>query len=292
MAQRFGGKYSPNGATEGQSQPPSHPFRGKKPARAAARLNVLFFTPLPLALLAFFREPAQMALSLLAVALLLAAAWLTREGVLAHEAYDSRRVARKPAFPRKIFGSVLTGCGLGVAGLAGGGEVFEAGLYFTLGSALHLISFGPDPLKSKGTEGADEFQQDRVARAVAEAEKHLEYMSKAIRRAEDRQLIARVEQFQTVARDLFRTVEEDPRDLSAARRYMGVYLMGARDATTKFADIYSRTQNQQARLDYENLLTDLETNFAARTRSLLEADKGDLDVEIEVLRERLAREGV
>lgn len=292
MAQKFGGKYSPQGSTEADVKTPAHPFRGKKPARAAARLNVLFLAPLPLAILAFFRPPTEMALSLVAVAILLSAAWLTREGVYAHEAYRARTIARRPAFPRKIFGSVLTGVGLGVAGLAGGGTGVEAAIYLALGSVLHFIAFGPDPLKSKGREGVDDFQQDRVARAVAEAEKHLEYMNKAIRRSEDRQLIARVEQFQTVARDLFRTVEEDPRDLSSARRFMGVYLMGARDATTKFSDIYSKTRNPQARIDYENLLTDLETNFAARTRKLLEADKGDLDVEIEVLRERLAREGV
>ena len=48
----------------------------------------------------------------------------------------------------------------------------------------------------------------------------------------------------------------------------------------------------QARADYEALLTDLEQNFAARTQKLLLDDRSDLTVEIEVLRERLDREGV
>jgi hypothetical protein len=67
--------------------------------------------------------------------------------------------------------------------------------------------------------------------------------------------------------------------------------MGARDATMKFADIYARNRSDQARADYEALLSDLETNFAARTKALLADSHSDLDIEIAVLRERLKLEG-
>ena len=87
-------------------------------------------------------------------------------------------------------------------------------------------------------------------------------------------------------------VEEDPRDLTAARKYLVVYLSGARDATVKFADIYARSGDAQAKADYLALLDDLDENFAARTRASLLEDRGDLTIEIDVLRERLAREGV
>ena len=106
------------------------------------------------------------------------------------------------------------------------------------------------------------------------------------------QATARLEDFSDTARDLIRTVEEDPRDLTAARKYLGVYLQGARDATSKFADIYSRTRDTQARTDYLALLDDLEKNFAARNRKSLLEDRSDLTIEIDVLRERLSREGV
>jgi hypothetical protein len=217
---------------------------------------------------------------------------MTREGVQAEAAYDARSVARRPALPRKIIGAALLGSGLVVAGFVSTGSLSTSLLFGVLGLALHLLSFGIDPLKSKGAQGIDTFQQDRVARVVDEGEKYLAQMRDAILRAEDRTLIARIEHFQTVARRLFRTVEEDPRDLSAARKFMGVYLMGARDATQKFADIYGRARDESAREAFETLLDDLEHNFAARTEKLLQNNAGDLDVEIEVLRERLAREGV
>ena len=87
-------------------------------------------------------------------------------------------------------------------------------------------------------------------------------------------------------------VEDDPRDLSSVRKYLGVYLLGARDATVKFAEIYAKSGDQAAKADFEALLEDLSNNFAERTKSLLNDDRTDLDVEISVLRDRLAREGL
>ncbi|MEJ2002376.1 MAG: 5-bromo-4-chloroindolyl phosphate hydrolysis family protein, partial [Maritimibacter sp.] len=117
-------------------------------------------------------------------------------------------------------------------------------------------------------------------------------MYEAIARTKDRELQRRVESFQTTARAMFRSIEDDPQDLTAARKYLSVYLMGARDASVKFADIYTRSREADARRDYVALLNDLESNFTAQTRKLLMNDRSDLSVEIEVLRDRLAREGV
>jgi len=292
MAERYGGKYSPDKGGLGADERPDGPYRGARRTRAGGRVNLLFLAPLPLAVRAFFQEPQILAQMLGSFALLLLAAWLTREGLIAQEAYEARKVARRPAIPRKIFGAVLMGFGLFGAGFAAGVGLLGATLFGILGAGLHFLAFGPDPMRDKGMEGIDTFQSDRVARAVGEAEKHLAAMSDAIKRAGNRKLEARVEHFVTTARDMFRTVEEDPRDLTAARKYLSVYLMGARDATIKFADLYARTGDKGARADYEALLTDLEENFAARTKTLLLDDRSGLDVEIEVLRERLQREGV
>jgi F0F1-type ATP synthase membrane subunit c/vacuolar-type H+-ATPase subunit K len=292
MAQRYGGEHSPEQGKSGSKHATQKsPFEGQRRTRAGGRVNFLFLAPLPLAALAFFRAPTAMALSLAGFGLLILAAWLTREGILAQEAFDARKIARRPAIPRKLFGSVLTGAGLFLAGFVDGNPIYAA-IFALLGLTLHFFAFGPDPMRDKGMEGIDTFQTDRVARAVGEAEKHLASMKDAILRARDRALEQRVEAFQATARDMFRTIEEDPRDLTAARKYLGVYLTGARDATAKFADLYARSRDSQARADYEALLDDLETNFRSRTEILLSDNRSDLDVEIEVLRERLAREGV
>lgn len=296
MAQKFGGKYSPDGQTQSSDRPtpqasPQQEFRGASRSRIGMRSNLLFIAPLPLIWNAFSAEPLVMAQYLAALGVLLLSAWLTREGLRAEEAYDARKVARRPALPRKILGSILMGLGLGLVGAAGFGPL-EVPIFAVLGTVLHGFAFGIDPLKDKGMEGVDTFQTDRVARAVEEAEEYLAAMRDAMTRAGDRQASRRLEQFQATARGLFRKIEEDPRDLTAARKYLTVYLMGARDATSRFAEIYGRSRDEQARADYLALLDDLEQNFAARTEKFLLEDRSDLTIEIEVLRDRLKREGI
>lgn len=288
MADRYGGKFSPDGASAG---PKPGSFDAARRTRAGFRANLLFVAPSFLIVKAFLSEPVVLGQYLAAWAILMLAAWLTREGLRAEEAYEARTIAKRPAIPRKMFGSVLTGAGLGLAGFAGFG-LPDAAVFAVFGAGLHLFAFGLDPMSDKGAEGVDAFQSDRVARAVDEAEKHLAAMSEAIKRARDPKLERRVETFQATARRMFRSVENDPRDLVAARRYLGVYLLGARDATVRFADLYARSRNAEARADYLALLDDLEESFAKRTEKLLLDDKSGLDIEIEVLRERLAREGV
>ena len=56
------------------------------------------------------------------------------------------------------------------------------------------------------------------------------------------------------------------------------------------ADAYVQARDPKIRSDYESLLADLETTFAQRTQSLLSGSHTDLDVEIQVLRDRLKLE--
>ena len=291
MAQRFGGKFSPDGKQEEAETSERGAYLGARRTQAGGRVNILFLAPLPLIWTAFTSGPAGLALNLLALGALLLAAWLTREGITAQESFEARKVARAPGFPRKLAGSALTGIGLGLAGFAATGG-FAPVIFAVLGAVLHNLAFGFDPMRDKGMEGINKMQTDRVARVVDKAESYLSGMTDAIKRAGDRQAEARLERFQVSVRDMLRTVEEDPRDLTAARKYLGVYLMGARDATVKFADIYGRSRDAGARSDYMMLLTDLEENFTAKTRKLLADNNSDLEIEIGVLRDRLAREGI
>ncbi|WP_298859518.1 5-bromo-4-chloroindolyl phosphate hydrolysis family protein [uncultured Sulfitobacter sp.] len=291
MAKRFGGKYSPDGTTDEAT--------GKTPRRievdpVGGRANILFIPAIPLVATSFNDGAASLLFALLGALSLTMAAWLVRGGLRAEAAYNARKVARRPALPRKMIAAAFGGVGTALAVMAhlDSFDIVSPVLYGIIATGLYIAAFGIDPLKNKGMDGIDTFQQDRVARVVDEAEKHLVTMRETINRAGDRQATARLEDFSETARDLIRTVEEDPRDLTAARKYLGVYLQGARDATAKFADIYSRTRDAKARTDYLALLDDLEQNFAARNRKSLLEDRSDLTIEIDVLRERLSREGV
>ncbi|PWJ18301.1 5-bromo-4-chloroindolyl phosphate hydrolysis family protein [Jannaschia seohaensis] len=290
MAQRYEGRFSP-GADGKTAVSPPPPMSSPLPGRA--RTSVLMVLAALPAITAFFQDGAvALAGNLAAAAALFGGAWLTREGMKAEAAWAARKIARRPAVPRKILGAVLTGAGVALATMTGLSGLIAGIVYGGVAAALHLASFGLDPLSDKGMEGIDTYQTNRVARSIEEAEKYLAAMQDAVRRAKDREAEARVARVVARARQMFRTVEEDPRDLSAARKFLGVYLMGARDATAKFADLYAQTRDATAKREYFALLDDLERGMDAKRETLLITDRTDLDVEIEVLRDRLKRDGL
>lgn len=291
MAQRYSGKYSPKGT------PPDQAKAGAKFAAArvdpvGARANLMFLPAVALLFTSLFAGAFGLVLGLAGAAGLSLGAWLLRGGLQAEAAYHGRKTARRPALPRKFLAAVLAGAGTALAALSHDNGLVAAVLFGGAVTGLHLTAFGIDPMTNKGMDGIDTFQQDRVAKVVDEADAHLNAMTDALRRVGDRHINERMSEFQSSVRKLIRTVEEDPRDLTAARRYLGVYLLGARDATRKFADIYVSNHSTSARSDYLALLDDLQRNFSARTEKLLLDDQSDLNVEIEVLRDRLDREGV
>jgi hypothetical protein len=212
MAKRYGGKFSPDENNAAQTthveQIEVHPVGG--------RANVLFIPAIVLVATSFTAGAVGLTVALVGAGLWTLAAWLLRDGLKAEAEYNARKVARRPALPRKMIASVLTGIGTACAVFAhlNTGGLLAPILFGLCAGGLHLAAFGLDPLKSKGMEGIDTFQQDRVARVVDEAEQMLAGMSDAIKRAKDRGAETRLNQFQTTARKLIRTVEEDPRDLT------------------------------------------------------------------------------
>ncbi|SMX39028.1 5-bromo-4-chloroindolyl phosphate hydrolysis family protein [Maliponia aquimaris] len=293
MAQRYGGKFSPDGSARPADAKPERPaYKGARVAPAGARSNVLFIPGVVLALLSINDGAIGLAVGLAGAGALILGAWLLREGLIAEAAFDERKIARRPAVPRKIFAAVLCGVGAALAAWRAEPGFLAPIIYGSAAGVLHLGAFGIDPMKDKGMEGVDTFMQDRVARVVDEAESYLSAMTDAVKRAGDRQVEARVDRFVVKVREMIRTVEEDPRDLTGARKFLGVYLMGARDATVKFSDIYARSNDRDVRSDYMMLLTDLEESFDKKIAKLMTDNNEDLNVEIEVLRDRLQREGV
>lgn len=79
----------------------------------------MFILPLPMLFMALGKAPVEMGVDLAASGVLLLAAWLLQEGLKAEIAYDDRKVARRPAIPRKIFASVLTFVGITLAAMEG-----------------------------------------------------------------------------------------------------------------------------------------------------------------------------
>ena len=297
-AKRFRGANSPDAkpgeATIEAARPMKFRPRRKKPGGLA--LTLLFIAPFPLLLDSFSKitdaAPIGAAIALGTYALFVLAAWTLREGIKAEAAYNERKIARPPMFPRKLIAAGISGTAVFLTAWFGWGQGMITGIGFgALAVAAHLVAFGFDPMRRKGLPGFNEYETDRVARAVDKAEAIMAEIETAAAGINIRAVERRVGSLLDTVREMLRTVEQDPRDLTRARKYMGVYLTSARDATIKFAELNQRSRDRVKQAEYLSLIADLETSFNGERELMLQDNQSDLDVEIEVLQERLQREG-
>ncbi len=303
-SKRFGGRYSPDGETtasnDGAASPrvkDAHPFRGRQAKSVSIRALALFFLPTPLLFAAFSDISSGNALGmgadLVAYAALILGAWLLRDGLAVESAYNARASAKPPAFPRKTVAAGLAGLGVGIATFFGWGlGIIETAVFGAAATGAHLAAFGLDPMKSKGLEGVSSAEAERVHEALAKAEALITETHAAAESLRDRAITTRIDRLCAAAREVLRSVEEDPRDLRRARKFLSVYLKGARDAAVKYAHARERGDDPAITREFTLLLTDLEASFTAQREKLLLDDRADLEVEIEVLRERLKQDGV
>ncbi|MFT6775444.1 MAG: hypothetical protein ACJA1L_003165 [Paracoccaceae bacterium] len=287
--QRFGDDFSPGGAGAQMPQTPVKPIRTPFWSRA------MFFAPTPL-LFSIYGEILRgdvsgIALEIGAGAALLLAAEALREGLRAEAAYHARASAARPPIPRKIIASLLTALGVSALAWLAWGLPMVAGVAFgVLTGLVHSAAFGIDPLRSKGLAAVHVGEAKRAEEAVAHAEAMIEETLTAARRLGDSALADRVRALCSAARPVLAQIEEDPRDLVRARRFLSITLTGARDATVKYARL--GVQDTEMRTAFVALLTQLETSFENQRARLIADDRAELEVEIEVLSDRLRQDGV
>lgn len=285
-AQRFGGAHSP-GATKRSA------WANRAPRRGSLRATLLYVFPSFLPLAALFTgslmESAQL---LMSWGVLMAGAGATREGVKAARAYEARAVASPPAIPRKLIGAALTGLGVGLTAFTGDSSIMESGLWTAVAGGLHLGAFGLDPMRAKGLNGLEGEALDRAVTKLETARRLVGEMIEAAESTGDAEIVTRVRRLADSAEATLEKLEREPQEMNRARRFLAVYLVGARDATVRYSQHVSELEDAEARARYVALLVDLERQFDAPRLAIEEKRQVALDVEIDVLRERLRMEGV
>lgn len=290
---RYGGVHSPGGGGPGQGVTTF--WGARRLRRGTTRARALLLWPVPLAFGSAFAliggELTDAVLLAAAYVLFAIGATLTRTGIDAAAEYEARTLAKPPAFPRKIFGAVATALGVALATALAGYAPLETGVLGLVAAGLHLAVFGADPTRSKGFEGLEGEALEAALTRVETARRLIDEMIGAAARTGDGEIGRRVEALGARARDVLAEIEREPRQLRRARRFLAVWLVGARDATVAFEE--SRGQDDaEARGRFVALLAELDERFERDRQALLVDDRDRLDVEIDLLRDRLKTEGV
>ena len=258
---------------------------------------LLFYLPLPLLFKALAGLWAGHATSALVnagcYALFLAAALIARRGFTAEKAYLARPFAHRRPRPLKRIAAGLVGIATALTALLAVGHPIAIALVFGIAAtAGFVLAYGLDPKARTIPVGDHGVSGDELQTALAEAYGRLDRIDAArqgIRSTEFQQRLASIVGW---TRKILQEIEEDPRDLRRARRFLNIYLGGIETVTNQYARTHADARTTELEQRYRTLLVDMETVCVEQHEKLRQNDHLDLDVRIEVLSERLRREGV
>ena len=261
-------------------------------------LYLLSFPLLPAALFALQDGHQTIALARGAgFGLAMAAATLIRKGIRLDNEAIRRNLRRRPSTVRyRAIGAGLLAVGMFLVawlGLHTGyglvGSVL-LGLAVLLGCYLYYDFDGigrKDPdIAAVGitTEELVELLDEAEARIVA-----IENASRDIPNVEFRDRLRRIA---AEARQILDTIEKDPVDARRARKFLKVYLDGARQVTEGYARSHRGVEAPALEDNFRRVLGTIETVIHEQQEKLRENNLSELDVQIEVLQLQLEKEGV
>ncbi|MEM7082398.1 MAG: 5-bromo-4-chloroindolyl phosphate hydrolysis family protein [Pseudomonadota bacterium] len=259
---------------------------------------LLFVLPLPLLWVVVTAIASGATDRLITAVVALGLCWLgamlNRSGLQAEAEFRRRKIATAPATPRKTLGAILIAAGtfLTAAFLVGNGFTVGAiaGALAGLGSIMH---YGTDPRGDKGVAKATHgYTTEEIVDALSSAQRKIEAIELASRGIPNSELGQRLHRITDKAREIIGVIEDDPGDLRRARKFLNVYLDGAVKVTEGYARSHENDTDGMLETNFRNVLDTIESTFAEQKEKLLQDDIFDLDVQIEVLKTQLEKEGV
>ena len=195
--------------------------------------------------------------------------------------------------PAKPAGAGLIAVGSGVTAWLGAGYHPAIGVAFALVTllgfhfvyGLDLAGMQPFRRRPRGLGDSGEASLRHAADAIAA----IEQARQQIRQPE---LSSRLAGIAALARQVLQRVQDDPRDLWRARRFLNVYLEGVQRVVEGYAKTHGQVAAPELDQRFRHALETVEAAFREQHQVLLERDVEDLDVQIEVLTRQLEREGI
>ena len=273
-------------------------YNPKAPLRSRYRGILLFLLPLPL-LPAGIIGLAQgkiltMAISLLGFGLMILSAFLTRKGILLDEQSRLRKLQRRRG---KIHYRLLSMLVLAVATGMVSWFCTRNGLIVSVVYGLvtilaYYLYYGLDETRTAPDFSVIGVTAEEVIEAIEEAEQKLEEIEIARSKISDLDLKRRLKTIVSETHKILDIIEDDPKDLRRARKFLKVYLEGMRRVTTGYAAMHKDNPQPELEQNFNNVLTTIESIVTEQQTKLLENDALELDVQIEVLELQLKKEGV
>jgi hypothetical protein len=251
--------------------------------------------PLAFAAVAFLARgafPEAMAAGA-AFGLVATGALFNRRGTLEELVAPERRFTRSSAVPHKYLAALAVAAGTMIAAY---GAVGQSGLVSIAFGLLALAGFHMayrlPLLRAAFGLALEEAGDKTLQKMLAQAELRILAIEKSALRIRNPELEQRLQRIAGQGREILDQIIARPEERFRARKFLNVYLESAERVASRYAKTHRLAQGKELEQNFRNVLIEIENVFGQQLSRVAEHEVFDLDVQIEVLRKQLEREGI
>jgi len=224
---------------------------------------------------------------LIGFVLLLATAASTARGIAEERVYHKNAIARAPGIPYKTLAMILLGITVVYLAFVAGGKPLLPSLFVgLLGSVGYGLYYGLDPRRDKLPDMGD-ISPELVLKTLNEARTKLDLAETGNARITDRVLHRKLDQAIEQAHQILEAIEQDPKDLRVARKFLIVFIDGIADVTQKYNEVDEADISEEMRSRLHRLIDDVQNRFDKELARLKANNLFDLDVSIDALKAQI-----
>jgi len=274
------------------------PFRSLKLSGPGIGPLLLFILPLPLLIVIVHSLATgnflQLVTSLCSLGGIWLSAWFLKRAHYYEWESNRRKWVRSSRFPWRFAAATFTGISVFVITFAiVGHNILIAALGGALASVGVVLRYGFDPQYDSNKDASlIGITTEELVEIFDEAENNLKEIDRAAKNIKNKELKNRLQRISAKTRDILTLIEQDPKDMRRARKFLKVYLHGARSVSSQYASSPHARDDQELEQNFRNVLDTIENVIEEQKIKLRENDLMDLDVKIEVLEAQLKHEGV
>ena len=212
---------------------------------------------------------------------------IAKKGFEEENQYHKSTFTKAPKVPYKtIAGYLLGGATLYTAYIAGGQPFIKSVFLAVIATVGYYLLYGFDPKKDK-LENLGDVSAEFVLETIQEAKTKLSAIRSHMKEIKDTLLYDKLSVAFTKAENILQTIQEDPKDVRVARKFLIVYIDGIAKVTDSYTDLEEENIDPKTKEKLHALMDDVEVRFDKELTRLKNNNAFDLDVHIDVLKEQI-----
>ena len=219
--------------------------------------------------------------------LFLAVARLAKKGFFEEGNYHANTFAKAPKVPYKMIAGYLLGGATFFTAFISGGQPFVKSAFLAVVATIgYYMFYGFDP-KTDKFKNLGDVSAEFVLETIQEAKKKITHIETDMQKITDTLLYEKLTVAVSKAQSILQTIQEDPKDVRVARKFLTVYIDGVAKVTDAYTDMDEKDITTQTKEKLHTLMDDVEVRFEKELQRLKNNNEFDLDVHIDVLKEQI-----